>query len=248
MDLEEALSRLRCQGMVAQEGSRVRLTPLGGKVAYRFACEEERPLAALLSEVGEEIPGSGRLLDLGCGPGGYLAEAAARCAAFGLDRDREALAIAAASLEEAGLPARLVRAEAERLPFGSGVFDRILCVVVLPYVREDQVLREAARVLRPGGRLIVSGHGPGYYARLATGRGMTWRRRLFGIASIAGTLSERAFGLRLPGARYQMPRRIASTLASCGLSVARQYRRGRFLGLTERVRLVAVKGEDGPGA
>ena len=135
----------------------------------------------------------------------------------------------------------LAQADAERLPFVSGSFDRVLCVVVLPYVREELALREAARVLRPGGRLVLTAHGAGYYLGLVLGRDMTLKRRLFGAVSLAGTFTARA-GVRLPGARFQTIGRLAKTLSGSGARVVHaSTSRGR-LGFAEGIRLVAIKG------
>lgn len=50
-----------------------------------------------------------------------------------------------------------VRADVRDLPFRSAVFDTTVCLEVLEYVPEPaRALRELARVLRPGGLLVVS--------------------------------------------------------------------------------------------
>ncbi len=56
-----------------------------------------------------------------------------------------------------GDSAELCRGRAESLPFAGGTFDVVVSTNVLHYVRRaDEALREMRRVLRPGGRLVVT--------------------------------------------------------------------------------------------
>jgi SAM-dependent methyltransferase len=59
---------------------------------------------------------------------------------------------------DAHAPRATVRAEfAAALPFGSAVFDGAICTEVLEHVPDDRaLLTELARVLRPGGVLVVT--------------------------------------------------------------------------------------------
>lgn len=52
---------------------------------------------------------------------------------------------------------RLVRASAECLPFKVGVFDTVVCTEVIEHLNDDRTgVAELARVLQPGGRLVLS--------------------------------------------------------------------------------------------
>jgi len=93
----------------------------------------------------------GRVLDVGCGAGS-VAKAVKRertdLAVFACDVSRSAIAAASASPE--GVDFRL--ATAERLPFGDGELDFVWIFDVLEHVDDpERVLREVARVLKPGG-------------------------------------------------------------------------------------------------
>lgn len=100
-----------------------------------------------------------RVLDAGCGGGDpVLRRLADDAAAVGLDFSRGQLDLAA----EQAPAAALVQGDMTRLPFADEAFDAVTALHSLIHVPlEDHrtVLAEFARVLRPGGRLLVTeGH------------------------------------------------------------------------------------------
>ena len=111
---------------------------------------------ALAGALGNDSLGA--LLDIGTGTGRMAELLAARAAhVTGLDKSPEMLRIARARLQK--FPAEqisLVQGEFTALPFTDAVFDTVLFHQVLHYALEPEtVLAEAARVVRPGGRIAV---------------------------------------------------------------------------------------------
>jgi ArsR family transcriptional regulator len=116
----------------------------------------------------------GRLLDIGTGTGRLLEILAPRVsAALGIDASRSMLALARERLARQGLFHCTVRlADMYRLPLPENSFDLCVMQMVLHYAESPaDVLAEAARMLRPGGRLVVidlaAHHTPEITARLA---------------------------------------------------------------------------------
>ena len=89
------------------------------------------------------------MLDIGCGIGTYvrkLGELSTRV--YGIDIDP-----ARVHRSESGA---LAAAVSERLPFADGSFDVVLLNEVIEHVQDDAAtLREACRVVRPGGHVVV---------------------------------------------------------------------------------------------
>jgi 2-polyprenyl-3-methyl-5-hydroxy-6-metoxy-1,4-benzoquinol methylase len=113
---------------------------------------EGRRLAALEEALGHPVRGR-RVLNVGCGPGGFnvVAERAG-ASTWGIDPDHEAVAIALSSVPGR----RLAVAAAEALPFREGSFDVVYCFSVLEHVQDHRrSIREMVRVLRPGGALYL---------------------------------------------------------------------------------------------
>lgn len=97
-----------------------------------------------------------RVLELGHGPGHLQTGLAKKgLTGFGLDRSRQMGAIAKSRSQKAGKPSRLMRGEAGRLPFVSGAFDEVVATFPTESILSDQGLREARRVLKDQGRLVV---------------------------------------------------------------------------------------------
>lgn len=105
-----------------------------------------------------ERGGGGRLLDIGTGTGRVLELLAPYFrVALGVDASKAMLALARARLAKPGLGHCAVRlADMYRLPLTDGSFDTAVLQMVLHYAEDPSgVMVETARVLAPGGRLIV---------------------------------------------------------------------------------------------
>lgn len=109
----------------------------------------------------------GRVLDLGCGAGHDLIPFLDRTGALcvGIDIGEE-LGILAAEAFGAEPRAAFVRGRGEELPFADATFDVVLCRVALPYMDNRRAIAEAARVLVPGGTLLLKTHAPAFYFKM----------------------------------------------------------------------------------
>lgn len=109
------------------------------------------------------------VLDLGCA-GGFMAEALEVRGAqvTGIDPAAEAIAAARAHAAAGGLRIAYDVGAGEALPYDEGAFDAVVCVDVLEHVADlRQVLREVARVLRPGGLFLFDTINRNIVSRLA---------------------------------------------------------------------------------
>jgi SAM-dependent methyltransferase len=113
---------------------------------WRFGLERRFEL------IRRHVPLEGRrILDIGCGIGTFVQRLREFSPyVYGVDIDPERVRQGAAAVP------CLAVAVSEYLPFADAAFDVVLLHEVLEHVRDDRLtLREAARVTRPGGRIVV---------------------------------------------------------------------------------------------
>lgn len=113
----------------------------------------DRKFRKILELVREGLPCEA-FLDAGCGDGRYLAALAAELPErrAGFDLSERILETAARRVE-----ADLRQGSLEAIPFGDAAFDLVLCSQVIEHVVDtERAVAELGRVLRPGGRLVVS--------------------------------------------------------------------------------------------
>ena len=148
------------------------------------------------------------VLDLGCA-GGFMAEAMTEkgAAVTGIDPASQAIDAARARARQVGQAIRYDVGVGEALPYADAVFDAVVCVDVLEHVTDlDQVVREIARVLKPGGVFLYDTINRNPLARFAT-----------------ITMAEDVLGLLPKGTHdpqmFIKPSELAKSMQAAGLSV-----------------------------
>lgn len=100
------------------------------------------------------------VLDVGCGSGGGLLQAAAcfpGARLAGIDQSGRGIRQARHRLRAISPAVELHRGSADKLPFADASFDRVVSVGLVGYVDHQAMLREIARVLRPRGIATLTG-------------------------------------------------------------------------------------------
>lgn len=103
-------------------------------------------------------PGT-RVLEIGVGTGLNLSLYPSHCDVTAIDFSAEMLVRAEERVAREGLKARLFQMDAADLRFPDGSFDVVYAPYVISVVPDPvRVLREMARVCRPGGRILILNH------------------------------------------------------------------------------------------
>lgn len=150
---------------------------------------DSRVEAAMLAMVGERRIEA--MLDVGTGTGRMLELFAPRAVrATGIDASPAMLAVARANIERAGLRnVQLRQGDVYALTPGENAFSLIVVHQVLHFLDDPaRAVREAARLLAPGGRLLVADLAPHTDERLRTE--FAHRRLGFSRDEVAGFMTE----------------------------------------------------------
>jgi 2-polyprenyl-3-methyl-5-hydroxy-6-metoxy-1,4-benzoquinol methylase len=156
------------------------------------------------------------LLDAGCGDGRFLAAIAGMpnppARLVGCDISERILQTASETVGRQGGTAEFVRANLESLPFPDGVFDRVLSVQVIEHLLDPTAgIHELARVLKPGGMLVLSTDNS--------------RNRVSRALNLPRTALVRALNLRGRRTKVSFPHRsftreeVVSAIQSCNLAI-----------------------------
>jgi len=178
---------------------------------YDAAQAQQIPEAALLASLGcgnptalAKLNAGEVVLDLGSGGGIDVLLSAQRVGptgkAFGLDMTEEMLALANENKRKARVEnVEFLKGEIEHIPLPDNSVDVIIsnCVINLS-ADKDQVLREALRVLKPGGRFAVSDV-------VTRGEMLPGIRRnvLLWVGCVAGALEENEYRAKLSAAGFE---------------------------------------------
>jgi phosphatidylethanolamine/phosphatidyl-N-methylethanolamine N-methyltransferase len=139
----------------AVEKSYARWAPVYDRTFGLVTNVGRRRATAILSELG------GSVLEVGVGTGLALRNYGPRVSVTGVDYSEEMLAKARAKVKEEGLRnvVALRRMDARELDLPDASFDHVACMHVISVVPEpERVMSEIARVVRPGGTVVIVNH------------------------------------------------------------------------------------------
>jgi len=168
-------------------------------------------------EAGDGVSARRRALEIGCGAGHLTTQLAARAATVdAVDASQAMVDATAARVRDAQLQKRVSvrQADVHALPFPTEHFDLVVAVGVIPWLHSPAAaLVELGRVLRPGGRLVLTADNR---ARLTS---FTDPRRVIAVAVPPLKSLYRALRRRDPVAisRLDSPRSIDRMLTGAGM-------------------------------
>lgn len=139
----------------AVEKSYARWAPVYDRTFGAITNVGRRRATSILSGLG------GSVLEVGVGTGLALRHYGPRVTVTGVDYSEEMLAKARAKVAEEGLGnvTALRRMDARELDFPAESFDHVACMHVISVVPEpERVMAEIARVVRPGGTVVIVNH------------------------------------------------------------------------------------------
>lgn len=162
------------------------------------------------------------ILEVGCGPGWLLADIVTMgYRAQAIDASPQMVSSARATLRRRHLTERdvaVTQSRVQSLPFADAQFDTVVSTFPAPYIADPASLREIARVLRPGGRLIVV-EGANLVPRGPLIAPLIWLQRLvYGRTAVDGPPS--------PALTTALAQRIP--LATAGMTSAGEFVEGPF--------------------
>jgi SAM-dependent methyltransferase len=152
-----------------------------------------------------------RILDMGCGVGAFVRRLGEYSdEVYGTDIDRERVAEGTQEVTNLGL------AVCEAVPFADNTFDVIILHEVLEHVTDDQqTLREAKRVLAPGGSVVI--FCPNRLYPFETHGIFIGKRYFFGNIPLINYLPDALRNRLVPHARVYSKRRLRRLYRRAGL-------------------------------
>jgi SAM-dependent methyltransferase len=159
-----------------------------------------------------EIVAGDQVVDIGCGTGWMMRLLVDKGACvLGV----EPTAALVAQARAVGLDVRQGRAESVPLP--DACCTVIVCSVALPYMHPVRAACEWARLLRPGGRVVLTTHGVGYPLRHLRREGRAFKAWIYAARMAINTATFVVTGRLLPG-------RLGDTLFHTTGMLRRAYR------------------------
>ena len=188
------------------------------------------PFEGVAPHLTAEYFGNRNVMEIGSGMGANLLSlSAAGAGVCGIEPVAAYRQMGSIFAEREGLPPMDVRdGQAENLPFSDGQVDTVLCVSTHQYFDIHAALNEIARILRPGGELIIVGctlevYGPNGALELFGGLS----RAKGYVVTMANTISYMMFGKRVLASRqavstsrpiYPSKRSMRRWLSSVGMT------------------------------